>query len=92
MNIIIKLKFNIHLIYCIIGLLLFQSNLAAAECRVFALNEEHNTVMSRVEEAETSLSILKSDLEAEKTSKKQETELLARKVEPIYLISLISQS
>jgi hypothetical protein len=47
---------------------------------VSALNDEHNAVMTRAEEAESFLSILKSDLKVEKTSKKQETELLARKV------------
>lgn len=59
---------------------LLQADLAAAECRVAALNDEHNAVMTRAEETESLLSILKSDLDAEKTSKKQETELLARKV------------
>ena len=52
-----------------------------------ALNEEHNTVMTRADESESLLSMLKSDLEVEKAAKKQETELLARKVIlPIYRI------
>ena len=59
---------------------IFQSDLAAAECRVSALNAEHDTVMSRAEKAESSLSMLKSDLEKLTSAKKQETELLARKV------------
>ena len=54
--------------------------MAAAECRVSALNSEHDTVMSRAEKAESTLSMLKSDLERVTTCKKQETELLARKV------------
>merc|ERR1712226_1534454 len=57
-----------------------QSDLAAAECRVSALNEEHTIVMSRAKEAESSLSAFKSDLMTEKASRKQETELLARKL------------
>lgn len=58
----------------------FQSDLAAAECRVSALNSEHDAVMGRAEQAELSLSMLKKDLEKITTAKKQETELLARKV------------
>ena len=59
---------------------LLQSDLAIAECRVSSLTEEHNSIIIRAEEAESSLSLLKSDLEAVNTAKKTETELLARKV------------
>ena len=45
-----------------------------------ALNSEHDTVMSRAEKAESSLTMLKKDLDKVTTAKKQETELLARKV------------
>ena len=57
-----------------------QADLATAECRVSSLTEEHNSIIIRAEEAESSLSLLKSDLETVKTAKKTETELLARKV------------
>ena len=57
-----------------------QSDLAIAECRVYSLTEEHNSIIIRAEEAESSLSVLKSDLDAVNTAKKTETELLARKV------------
>ena len=51
-----------------------QSDLATAECRVSSLTEEHNSIIIRAEEAESSLSVLKSDLEAVNTAKKTETE------------------
>ena len=57
-----------------------QADLATAECRVSSLTEEHDSIIARAEEAESSLSLLKSDLEAVNTAKKTETELLARKV------------
>jgi hypothetical protein len=57
-----------------------QADLTTAECRVSSLTEEHNSIIIRAEEAESSLSLLKSDLEAINTAKKTETELLARKL------------
>ena len=57
-----------------------QADLVTAECKVLSLTEEHDSIITRAEEAESSLSLLKSDLEAVNTAKKTETELLARKV------------
>ena len=69
-----------------------QADLATAECRVLSLTEEHDSIIIRAEEAESSLSLLKSDLEAVNTAKKTETELLARKVRYLNDIRLVIDS
>ena len=68
---------------------ILQADLTTAECRVSSLTEEHNSIIVRAEEAESSLSVLKSDLEAVNTAKKTETELLARKVRYLNDIRLV---
>ena len=57
-----------------------QSDLAAAECKASALDKDHVIMLARAKEAESLLSKTTSELEQERVSKKQETELLARKV------------
>ena len=74
-------SFNVIDYRCIYECNIFlQADLATAECRVLSLTEEHDSIIIRAEEAESSLSSLKSDLETVNTAKKTETELLARKV------------
>ena len=61
-------------------IIFFKSDLAAAECRASALDHEHSAIMSRATEAESFLAKVRADLQKETACRKQETELLAQKV------------